>query len=50
LREYLNSCSDNRRAGLKAALAGGLLPSAPPKGRSGSVRACGRSDVGDGSN
>ncbi len=28
LRGYLNSCSDNRRAGLKAALlAGGLLPS-----------------------
>ena len=25
LRGYLNSCSDNRRAGLKAALAGGLL-------------------------
>jgi hypothetical protein len=28
LRGYLNSCSDNRRAGLKAALAGGLRPSA----------------------
>ena len=51
---YLNSCSDNRRAGLKAALAGDLLPSAPPNratiqltllGRSSSVRACGRGDV-----